>query len=76
VADPKAEEHGLLRVVDESGEDYGYSASRFFLLPVPHALEKQLKAIATAKQSAADHKSTRRSTASKPKPARVTRRSA
>jgi hypothetical protein len=26
VPDPRAEAHGYLRVIDESGEDYGYSA--------------------------------------------------
>jgi hypothetical protein len=31
-------------VTDESGEDYGYSADRFFLLPVPEALAKALSA--------------------------------
>jgi hypothetical protein len=29
-------------VVDESGEDYGYSAERFFVLGVPEALAKAL----------------------------------
>lgn len=36
--------HGYLRVIDESGEDYGYSAERFFLLDVPLALQKALSA--------------------------------
>jgi hypothetical protein len=31
-------------VIDESGEDYGYSADRFFVLPVPEALAKTLTA--------------------------------
>lgn len=33
---------GYLRIVDESGEDYGYSASRFFAIDVPKTLEKAL----------------------------------
>jgi len=43
-ADSEAEKHGLLRVIDESGEDYGYSARRFFVLTLPPVLEKQLTA--------------------------------
>ena len=30
VPDQEAEAHGYLRIVDESGEEYGYAASRFF----------------------------------------------
>ena len=40
--DPQAARHGYLRVIDESGEDYGYSAKRFFMLDVPDALGKAL----------------------------------
>jgi hypothetical protein len=40
--DKKAQEHGYLRIVDESGEDYGYAASRFFALHVPKPLERAL----------------------------------
>ena len=50
VPDAEAAKHGLIRVIDESGEDYGYSAKRFFTLPVPHALEKALKVISSTKQ--------------------------
>jgi hypothetical protein len=41
VPDEEASKHGYTRVVDESGEDYGYSAERFVILkapPVVHAL--------------------------------------
>lgn len=31
VPDEDASKHGYIRVVDESGEDYGYSAERFFV---------------------------------------------
>ena len=31
-----------VRVVDESGEDYAYSADRFFTIDVPLALEEAL----------------------------------
>ena len=42
VPDPKAARHGYLRIVDESGEDYGYSADRFFAIDLPKPLEKAL----------------------------------
>ena len=42
--DAETAKHGYIRVIDESGEDYGYSADRFFLLPVPEALAKVLRA--------------------------------
>jgi hypothetical protein len=35
VPDACAEAHGYVRVIDESGEDYGYSAERFFRIEVP-----------------------------------------
>ncbi len=42
VRDPDAEGHGYLRVIDESGEDYGYSADRFFRIAIPAALADAL----------------------------------
>jgi hypothetical protein len=42
IPDSDTESHGYLRVVDESGEDYGYSADRFFRLEVPRPLERAL----------------------------------
>src|SRR5918996_4747468 len=42
IPDEKTQSHGYLRVVDESGEDYGYSADRFFRLEVPRPLERAL----------------------------------
>lgn len=42
ISDDEAASHGYLRVIDESGEDYGYSANRFFPIEVPKALEKAL----------------------------------
>lgn len=38
IPDATAATHGYIRVVDESGEDYGYAAARFFPLEVPQAL--------------------------------------
>lgn len=42
IPDDEAASHGYIRVIDESGEDYGYSVSRFFPIEVPLALEKAL----------------------------------
>ena len=43
IPDAEAAAHGYVRVIDESGEDYGYSAKRFFVLGVPDALAKALR---------------------------------
>lgn len=40
--DTDADTHGYIRVIDESGEDYGYSKIHFFLLDVPRALAEAL----------------------------------
>jgi hypothetical protein len=40
--DVAAEESGLLRVVDESGEDYLYPAANFIRLPLPAVVEQAL----------------------------------
>jgi hypothetical protein len=42
IPDEAAESHGYVRVVDESGEDYGYAADRFYRLEVPRPLERAL----------------------------------
>ncbi len=42
VLDQAAARHGYLRIIDESGEDYGYSANRFFAIDLPKPLEKVL----------------------------------
>jgi hypothetical protein len=42
VPDPDAERRGYLRVRDESGEDYGYSADRVRSIEVPKPMEKAL----------------------------------
>lgn len=41
--DEEAASHGYIRVVDESGEDYGYAADRFFPLEIPQALADALR---------------------------------
>lgn len=43
VPDEEAASRGYIRVVDESGEDYGYTADRFFPLEVPQALVDALQ---------------------------------
>ena len=43
IPDTEAASHGYIRVVDESGEDYGYAADRFFPLEVPQALAEALQ---------------------------------
>jgi len=40
IPDEEAESHRYLPVVDGSGEDYGYSADRFFRLEAPRPLER------------------------------------
>ena len=40
IADAEAEKDQMIRIVDESGEDYLYSADRFVLAPLPTAVEQ------------------------------------
>jgi len=40
VGDTRAEEHGLIRVIDESGEDYMYPVEYFAAIELPQAVEK------------------------------------
>ena len=40
VPDPDAEQDGMLRVIDESGEDYLFPASFFVLAPLPSSVEE------------------------------------
>lgn len=42
IPDDTARGHGYLRIIDESGEDYGYAADRFFAIDVPKPLERAL----------------------------------
>jgi hypothetical protein len=41
--DEKAEQRGLLRIIDESGEDYLYPASFFFMIDLPQKIERTLR---------------------------------
>ncbi len=42
IPDDEAAAHGYIRVIDESGEDYAYTANRFHLIQLPIAVEKAL----------------------------------
>jgi hypothetical protein len=41
-----AEKHGLIRIVDESGEDYLYPKGLFRSIALPHAVRKSVLAAA------------------------------
>jgi hypothetical protein len=43
LSDPEGEAHGLLRVIDESGEDYLYPEKLFLPLDLPHIVETALR---------------------------------
>ncbi len=42
IPDADAESEGLIRIIDESGEDYGFAASRFYPVQLPVQLEQIL----------------------------------
>ena len=44
--DAAAEAREMVRIIDESGEDYLYPRAYFVLLPIPPALEQQLAGLA------------------------------
>jgi hypothetical protein len=44
--DAAAEKHGLLRIIDESGEDYLYPRSFFRSIALPQAVKKAVLAAA------------------------------
>jgi hypothetical protein len=44
VPDARAAEHQLIRVIDESGEDYLYPADDFVSIELPQAVEKAFAA--------------------------------
>jgi hypothetical protein len=49
--DREAEAHGYLHVIDESAEDYGYAAERFFPLSIPAGLAKALRPTRAARRT-------------------------
>jgi len=46
IDDKQAEAMGMLRVVDESGEDYLFPEDLFARIKLPESLEKQLASVA------------------------------
>lgn len=44
--DPDAQKHGLLRIVDESGDDYLYPKALFRTIALPQALKRAVLAAA------------------------------
>lgn len=42
ISDTEAVSRGYVRVVDESGEDYAFLASRFYRVRLPQAVERAL----------------------------------
>lgn len=42
IPDKEAEGHGLIRVIDESGEEYAFGAERFHLMELPPTIKKTL----------------------------------
>jgi len=40
IDDPDAEKDDMIRIIDESGEDYLYAADRFVFAPLPAAVER------------------------------------
>ncbi|HRQ38379.1 MAG TPA: hypothetical protein PLD25_10735 [Chloroflexota bacterium] len=42
VGDGTAVQHGYLRIIDESGEDYAYATHRFYLVVLPREVENAL----------------------------------
>lgn len=45
IFDDEARENGLIRVIDESGEDYAFSAERFHPIEVPKLVEEALLSV-------------------------------
>jgi hypothetical protein len=43
VEDPDAEANDLIRVIDESGEDYGYPTALFQKIDLPASLQQALR---------------------------------
>jgi hypothetical protein len=44
IFDEEARANGLIRVIDESGKDYAFSANRFYPIAVPKPVEEALLA--------------------------------
>jgi len=42
IPDEEAAAHGYIRIIDESGEDYAFTADRFHVVQLPHAVGEAL----------------------------------
>ncbi len=42
IDDEEAQKNGLMRIIDESGEDYAFSAQRFYAIELPQKVEEAL----------------------------------
>ena len=47
IPDPRAARDGLVRIVDESGEDYLYHKSHFVMVDFPKAVAKKIRSLET-----------------------------
>jgi len=47
IDDDEARTNGLIRVMDESGEDYAFAANRFYPIAVPKPVEVVLLAVSS-----------------------------
>jgi hypothetical protein len=48
IPDPEAAKDDLVRIVDESGEDYLYHKSHFVFVDFPRAIAKKIRSLETA----------------------------
>lgn len=48
IPDPRAAKDDLVRIVDESGEDYLYHKSHFLFVDLPPAVAKRIRALEQA----------------------------
>jgi hypothetical protein len=51
IPDNDADIHGYIRIIDESGEDYAFTANRFHILQLPLPVEKMLSAALCTEKS-------------------------
>jgi hypothetical protein len=52
IPDPETEKHGMIRVVDESGEDYVYAKKRFMEIELKPSVKRAVLASVAASASA------------------------
>ena len=57
LTDPRAAKDDLVRIVDESGEDYLYHKSHFVLVDFPPAVKKKIRAMENGTKRRADDRS-------------------